>query len=128
MNDLTTAEGLADGFAEAGSWAELGRRTGIPATTLKSRAKRLKALEPQARVETWDSYHEEMAEFLATSGFSGYRVHGAMLHFCEALGLSREAMFEVASRAAELARCEYEWLMRDMGEVWERHLGESDVR
>lgn len=38
---LNTARGLAEAVADAGSWADLSRLTGIPASTLKSRALRL---------------------------------------------------------------------------------------
>jgi hypothetical protein len=40
-HDLNTAAGLQAGLDDAGSWAELSRRTGIPVSTLKSRGNRL---------------------------------------------------------------------------------------
>jgi hypothetical protein len=41
VHDLTTVDGLADAFREAGSWEDLSRITSTPASTLKSRAARL---------------------------------------------------------------------------------------
>jgi hypothetical protein len=41
VHDLTTVDGLADAFREAGSWEALARNTDTPASTLKSRAGRL---------------------------------------------------------------------------------------
>jgi hypothetical protein len=39
--DLVTVDGLADAYREAGSWEALSRTSGVPASTLKSRASRL---------------------------------------------------------------------------------------
>ena len=40
-HDLMTVDGLTDAYREAGSWEALSRTSGVPASTLKSRASRL---------------------------------------------------------------------------------------
>ena len=40
-HDLNTVDGLADAYREAGSWEALSRTSGVPASTLKSRASKL---------------------------------------------------------------------------------------
>ena len=40
-HDLNTVDGLADAYREAGSWEALARTSGVPASTLKSRASKL---------------------------------------------------------------------------------------
>ena len=134
MDDLTTCDGLAAALDEAGSWAKVSRQTGVPASTLKSRAKRL-GVKVEARqsdrnpnghessqcspaMELPESYFEAMLEFLLNSGFSGYPAHGGMLEFASDLGLDQKMMFQLANKAAELAGEEYNRLTDELWQVW----------
>jgi transposase len=50
--DLNTPEGLTAGIAEAGTWAELSRRSGVSSSTLKSRALKLGVATPKPPEKT----------------------------------------------------------------------------
>jgi hypothetical protein len=126
-NDLSTRRGLARARREAGSWAELARQTGVPVTTLKSRAQRLgirvNRTIPVTTVagEPPFGYGERMEEFLMTIGYSGYPAQHAMLEFASELGLDRITMFKLAHKASELAGEEHNRLTGALWDVWNEY-------
>lgn len=62
-SDLTTTPSLAAALDEAGTWDELSRRSGIPASTLKARGERLGVrLTTTDTRDEWDDLDAELNE------------------------------------------------------------------
>ncbi len=60
--DLNVSSDLQDALDEAGSWAELSRRSGIPVSTLKSRGARLGVVLDSSLVSDEEEDHADTVE------------------------------------------------------------------
>lgn len=136
IGELATGDGLAAALAAAGSWAGVSRQRDVPASTLKSCAKRLGVRVEANRsghrtngqessrispaMDLLETHFEAMEEFFGNSGFYALPVYMAMQNCLRDLGLhlDQTTMAELGWKAAALARDEHNRLTGEVWQVW----------